>query len=1038
MFDKFFKALFGTSNKREMQRYRDEVARINQLWPRYKEMTEDRLRGMTVEFREQLAKGASLADIKLDAFAVVREACRRLVGQEWEVRGKLQKWEIVPYDVQMIGGLVLNDGRIAEMATGEGKTLVAVAPLYLNALEGKGAHLVTVNDYLAQRDSEWMGGVFRYLGMTVGVIISDMSPPDRRIAYACDVTYGTNNEFGFDYLRDNMAVIREQLVQRPHHFAIIDEVDSVLIDEARTPLIISGQVDRSDPVFEQWNPVVQKLVKRQTEHVNNVMANVRKAMAELEKAKQGTQEWKDLRYSIGYELLKARKGLPKHMQLQKVLQEVEYLKMLEAAEREVMLRKAMRELEADLYYTVDEKGHAIDLTDMGRELVSPDNPDQYVLGDLVEEFAAIENRAGLGREEKEKLKDEVRRQQEKKQETIHAISQSLRAHSLYERDVDYLVSEEGKIVIIDENTGRQMPGRRWSDGLHAAVEAKENVKVEPETVTMATITLQNFFRMYGKLSGMTGTAETESQEFSHTYQMDVYGIPTNRPVTREDEDDYIFRTKKEKFRAIVDEVVELHKQGLPVLVGTKTVEASELVSRMLKGAKISHSVLNARYHEKESEIVAQAGQPGAVTIATNMAGRGTDIKLGPGVVSPGSDGKPQGGLQIIGTERHDSRRIDRQLRGRAGRQGDPGRSRFYVSLEDDLMRLFGSDRIASLMTRMGMQEGEMMQHRWLTRSIEQAQKRVEGRNFEIRKRTLEYDDVMNKQRRAIYGRRRETLLCDDLGRMSEIIVEMSVGAAEKLLGDYADIKNQKVQDWDIEGFLVYLHRYCPYADFSSIAVDESLSGEDAANDLLDKVEAKLVEAYDAKRQLLTDRIALELSRRVVLLTIDGDWRDHLVAVDELRESVWTASYAQKEPLVEYQRIASEMFQDMVESLNRQVFQHYFLTQVVISPQQTSGPRIFFRKQTPDEFEAEMAARQAAQAQAAHPAPAEEGGETAAPHQGGGGAAPAHRPAPPKPQTFRRETPKVGPNDPCPCGSGKKYKKCHGSKQLAGTTPQNEE
>ena len=1016
--------IVGNSQRAKMKEYWNEVRQINQIGEKLQTLPEGTIRDMTETFRRRLANGETLADIKLEAFAVVREACRRLKGSKWLVRGKELTWEIVPYDVQLIGGLVLNDGHIAEMATGEGKTLVAVAPLYLNALAGKGAHLVTVNDYLAQRDAEWMGGVFNFLGMSVGVIISDMEPARRRAAYNCDVTYGTNNEFGFDYLRDNMAIARDYLVQREHTFAIIDEVDSVLIDEARTPLIISGQVDRDNAQYERLNPAVEKIVRRQFDLVNELMGKAREMEQRLGTLRHGSEEHRDLAFEYGKTLLTCKRGLPKHKALTKALQDVDNIKMMERAEREVMLNKAMREVDETLYYVVDEKGHSIDLTERGRDALSPTDPEQFLLVDLVEEFAAIENRPELDEEEKTRLKTQARQRQEEKQIVIHAISQLLRAHSLYERDVDYLVDETGKVVIIDEHTGRQMPGRRWSDGLHQAVEAKERVKVEAETQTLATITLQNFFRMYGKLAGMTGTAETEALEFAHTYKMDVYVIPTNRPIMRVDEDDIVFRTKREKFNAVIEEVERLHQEKLPVLVGTKSVEVSELLSKMLKRRKISHNVLNAKYHERESEIVAEAGQPGAVTIATNMAGRGTDIKLGPGVVRE-SGGKREGGLQIIGTERHDSRRIDRQLRGRAGRQGDPGRSRFFVSLEDDLMRLFGSDRIGWLMRKMGMQEGEVIQHRWITRSIESAQKKIESRNFEIRKRTLEYDDVMNKQRAAIYGLRRRALMATTVEELRDILMDLAMEGLDSSLSGFTS-DDKKMDEWDVDGFLDYVERYCPYADLDDVKLNTALPASNAYDDLLNQVEKAVFDGYEKKRRMLrADGITAALTRRVILMMIDQEWRDHLAAMDDLRESVWTASYEQKEPLVVYQRLASQGFQELMDNIHRLVFQHYFLTEVVVAPQMQAGPRVFFQKQSPEEYQ--EAERQRMEAQANAGQPAGEGGEAT----GASGAPPRV----PRPATVKREAPKVGRNDPCPCGSGKKYKNCHGApNRLAGTMP----
>ncbi|MFL5563605.1 MAG: preprotein translocase subunit SecA, partial [Gemmatimonadaceae bacterium] len=801
--------VFGTRHDRERKRVQPIVDEINEHYALLQTISEDELRGQTAKFRARIAevtreieariaelrerkrvtadpaareeidnelsgvdgRGGAEAELRdairdvLDellpeAFATVREASRRLLGSKVMVTGQEMEWNMVPYDVQLMGGIQLHQGRIAEMATGEGKTLVATLPLYLNALPAKGAHLITVNSYLARRDSEWMGHVYKYLGLTVGCI-DDTEPGtlQRRAAYECDITYGTNNEYGFDYLRDNMVQSLEQRVQRNHVYAIVDEVDSVLIDEARTPLIISGPVgNESDAEYAQHNAAVSRLVRRQTDLVNALVAAGEKAF------EAGDNDEAALNF------YKAQLGGPKNKRLLKVMQEtgakqlVQKMELQHIADRRLPASKQQyRDIENDLLYVLDEKGHTVHLTDAGVDFMSPQAHDEFVLPDLSQAVHAIDHDPDMSPAEKLEARNVINREYAAKSERLNIVHQLLRAHALFERDVNYVV-QEGQVLIVDEFTGRTMHGRRWSEGLHQAVEAKEGVQVKGETQTLATITIQNYFRLYEKLAGMTGTAETEETEFHEIYKLGVSVIPTNRPVIRDDRQDLVYKTRREKYNAILEETQRLHELAFPVLVGTVSVEVSETLSRMFKRAGIPHNVLNAKYHQREAEIVAGAGQAGAVTIATNMAGRGTDIKLGPGVIeskpSQRRDAENQlvdviecGGLHIIGSERHESRRIDRQLRGRAGRQGDPGASQFFLSLEDDLMRLFGSDRIAKLMDRMGAEEGEMLTHSLITRSIEQAQKRVELQNFQSRKRLLEYDDVMNQQREVIYSLR---------------------------------------------------------------------------------------------------------------------------------------------------------------------------------------------------------------------------------------------------------------------------------------------
>ena len=782
MVQNFLTKVFGSRQVRDLKKYRPYVDRINEEFARLESFSDEDLKGKTVEFRARLAEGETLDDLAFEAFAVVKEACRRLCGKTWDVAGQPVTWEMVPYDVQLMGGLVLHHGRIAEMATGEGKTLVAVLPLYLNALEGS-SHLVTVNDYLALRDSQWMGKVFESLGLTVGVIQQGQSPAERRLAYEADITYGTNNEFGFDYLRDNMAVRKEDRVQRGYHFAIVDEVDSVLIDEARTPLIISGPVESDTHRFDELKAPVQRLFTKQRELVNQKVAEAEKLLKKDEEEKD-----EDARYEAGRLLLEVQRGMPKNRRFMKLLAETGVKKLIQQVEADFMRDKKMHEVDEELFYTIDERRHNCDLMERGRQFISPKSPEYFILPDLADELTKIEGDGSLSDEDKAQAREDLHSTYDDRAARLQNLSQLLRAYSLYEKDVNYVV-QEGKVIIVDEFTGRMMPGRRFSDGLHQALEAKEGVKIERDNQTLATITLQNYFRMYQKLAGMTGTAETEESEFVQIYELDVVVIPTNRPVVRDDAEDHIYRTKREKFNAVIEEIQEMHRSGRPVLVGTTSVETSELISRMLKRVKIPHSVLNAKYHQKEAEIVAKAGLTGAVTIATNMAGRGTDIKLGEGV-------REAGGLHIIGTERHEARRIDRQLRGRAGRQGDPGSSRFYLSLEDDLMRLFQSDRVATVMDKLGVEEGEVIEHRFMTKAIERAQKRVEEQNFGIRKHLLEYDNVMNKQREIIYARRLASLEGEDLKEeCRSLVADIAAATVEDHTiasgSDYAD-------DWDFD------------------------------------------------------------------------------------------------------------------------------------------------------------------------------------------------------------------------------------------------
>ena len=885
MFGDLLKKIVGSKNDRELKRIRPMVDQINGFEQRVSPLTDDQLRAKTAEFKERIGKGESLDEILPEAFAVVRETARRTLGER-------------PYDVQLIGGIVLHEGTISEMATGEGKTLVSTLPAYLNSLKGEGVHIVTVNDYLARRDSEWMGAIYKFLGLSVGVILHELNDKERKIAYGCDITYGTNNEFGFDYLRDNMKFDIEDYVQRELNYAIVDEVDSILIDEARTPLIISGPAEESTDKYYKINRVIPFLKREQ-------------------------------------------------------------------------------------HYQLEEKSHTAFLTEEGVA--------------HVEKLIHVEN-----------LYDP------RNIETLHHVNQALRAYTLFKRDVDYVV-KEGEVIIVDEFTGRLMPGRRWSDGLHQAVEAKENVRIENENQTLATITFQNYFRMYKKLSGMTGTADTEAAEFKKTYNLNVMVIPTNMPLFRTNYPDVIYKTEDEKFRAAAREIEELYKIGRPVLVGTISIEKSERVSHFLKKKGIPHNVLNAKHHEREAEIIAQAGRAGAVTISTNMAGRGTDILLGgnpkamakamvteeetdPEVLQKAYEKAYEkaldivkkekekviqiGGLHVLGTERHESRRIDNQLRGRAGRQGDPGSSRFYLSLEDDLLRIFGSERISSIMDRFGIEEEQPIEHRLVSRAIENAQRRVEAHNFEIRKHLLEYDNVMNQQREVIYSQRREVLAGQDLKQSVQEIIEEQ---AEGIVDLFADEKVHP-EEWDMKGL-----QDAVYEQFAFRWMPPSVE-EDGFNRerLKERVTEKAKGVYERKEEEFQAPTLRYLEKMIMLQSLDYHWKDHLLAIDQLKEGIGLRGYAQKNPLIEYQKEAYQMFLDMLDRIKKDTIQKLFAVQ--IAKEQEAKELKVERKQT-----FVMSRGEGPQA----------GGQT----ESGKGV------------TVRRDGKKVGRNDPCPCGSGKKYKKC---------------
>ena len=940
------------------------------------------------------------------------EGDKAVYQNHWIAGGNEVTWDMVHYDVQLIGGIVLHQGKIAEMATGEGKTLVATLPVFLNALAGKGVHVVTVNDYLSKRDSEWMGPLYMFHGLSVDCIDKHEPNSDaRKRAYNCDITFGTNNEFGFDYLRDNMAVNMTDLVQRKHHYAIVDEVDSVLIDDARTPLIISGPVAKAqdDEQYMEFRPYVESLYQKQRTLVTQVLNDAKKAIA-AGKEDEG-----------GMLLLRAYKGLPKYQPLIKFLSEQGMKQLMQKAENYYMQdnEREMHIVTDELYFVISEQQHSVDMTDKGHDLLANavSNPDFFVLPDVGSQIAEIQKNTELSAEEKQEKKDALMEDYSLKSERVHTVIQLLKAYAMFQKDVDYIVIDN-KVKIVDEQTGRIMEGRRWSDGLHQAVEAKENVKVEAATQTFATVTLQNYFRMYHKLAGMTGTAETEAGEFWSIYKLDVVVIPTNRPVIRDDQDDLIYKTKKAKYTAVINKVEELIKEGRPVLVGTTDVETSELLSRMLRMRGIKHNVLNAKEHAREAEIVAQAGMSSTVTIATNMAGRGTDIKLSPEV-------KKAGGLAIIGTERHDSRRVDRQLRGRAGRQGDPGSSAFYVSLEDKLMRLFGSERIAGVVDKLGMADDEALVSGMLSKSIENAQKKVEENNFGIRKRLLEYDDVMNYQREAVYARRRNALS----GERIEIDVRnMMIDSASIIAGRAEGMPYQDFEEYVMAQLSIDLgfdEKF--YSNAKGDQLTDALCKQMQAvyerrmNTLAEKVYPFIKMIFEKQgnmykniaipisdgRKMLTLSVDLEkayntqgkeiakaLSRSIILYQIDEHWKQHLRDMDDLRQSVQNAAYEQKDPLVVYKLESYNLFATMLEELNKDVLS--FLLRAFVPLREDSEAR----------------PAQAPRSQDMSNMRTQRNDLTTNGEQ--------------KARTPIHVDKKIGRNDPCPCGSGKKYKNCHGA------------
>ncbi|MEI6126409.1 MAG: preprotein translocase subunit SecA [Pseudomonadota bacterium] len=970
------KKIFGTENEREIKKLLPIVEDINELEKEMGRKSDEQLTAMTGEFKKRLAGEEILDDLLPEAFACVREVSKRVLAMRH-------------FDVQLIGGMVLHQGKIAEMATGEGKTLVATLPAYLNALTGKGVHIVTVNDYLAKRDREWMGKIFEFLGLTVDVIHHDITQEERKRAYLADITYGTNTEFGFDYLRDNMAIDAASQVQRGHYFTIVDEVDSILIDEARTPLIISGAVERTGKQhFNDLKVPVDRLMRSQSQLVGELLNSAEKLL----------EDQKD--DEAGIKLLQVKRATPKNKRFLKIIKEGRLKKLIDEVELDYLRDKRMGELDAELFFSIDERSNTIDLSDKGRQALSPNDPDFFVLPDL----SMAEDYGELPEDERLLKKQKLEREFSEKSEKLQNVSQLLKAYSLFEKDVNYVVTDDGKVQIVDEFTGRLLPGRRYSDGLHQAIEAKEGVRVEGETQTFAAITIQNYFRMYEKLAGMTGTAETEAPEFLKIYKLKLLVIPTNKAVRRVDYADVVYKSKKEKYKSVIREIEKMHDMGRPVLVGTVSVESSELLSRMLP-KRIKHSVLNAKRHKEEAEIVAGAGQSGAVTIATNMAGRGTDIKLGSGVVKclqcclgcevekeegctacpdPEKKGKKMPecfkdvpcGLHIIGTERHDARRIDRQLRGRSARQGDPGSSRFYLSLEDDLLRIFGADRISSIMDRFGMEEDQPIEHKLITRAIENAQSRVEGHNFDIRKHLLEYDDVMNKQREIIYELRNRAL---HDGSLEDLIREYTKELAGNILADFFG-QNVSADEIDLKGF-----KEAVFRQFTTPLWLTSGELEKFKNDDLEEyVLGEITKTYKAKEQQYGYETLHQLEKWIYLRVLDELWKDHLLDMDHLREGIGLRGYAQQDPLREYQKEAYDLFLNMVDRLKKEFIEKIFMVQLLNREEirEPEQPRQFVLSRGEESAE--------------------------------------------KKTTVTRKLPKVGRNEPCPCGSGKKHKKCCGA------------
>ena len=931
------------------------------------------------EYSEELNKFQNdfLDDKMIEVFAIVKDAARRLLDTKFTIMGQDAIWDMVHYDVQLIGGVVLHQGKIAEMKTGEGKTLVSTLAIALNALVGKGVHIVTVNDYLAERDSQWMGHLFNFLGLSVGCILNQMTNDQRKEMYSKDITYGTNSQFGFDYLRDNMSMFNEEQVQREYSYAIIDEVDSVLIDEARTPLIISGQIDSQDnPQYKQFNNIVKSLIRKQSELSNSLIAEAEDLLESDKK-------------DAGKKLLMAMRGSPKNKRLMKVFQKQGIKQLVYTVENDILRESGklskdnkMNELDEELYFTIEERTGIIYISEKGRDFLSPQKPEDFIIPDIGELYNDVENDSNLSKQEIYEKKEEIQALHAERSGRIHAINQLLKGYSLYEKDKEYIV-QEGKVLIVDEHTGRVLHGRKFSDGLHAALEAKENVVIEKESQTMATITIQNYFRMYNKLAGMTGTAITEAGEFMQIYKLDVVEIPSHRSIVRIDQDDIIFRTKREKYNAAIEKLSELFHKGQPVLVGTTSVEESEVLSRMLRKNKIPHNVLNAKQHQKEAEVITLAGHKSAITIATNMAGRGTDIKLGTGV-------KDLGGLFILGTGRHESRRIDLQLRGRSGRQGDSGETIFYLSLEDDLMRLFGSDRIAKVMDKLGVEEGEVITHSMVTKSIERAQKKIESRNFSIRKHVLEYDDVMNQQREVVYDRRNYAMKGDDI--LSEIYQKSNEYILE-VVDAYCQSDNSGDWDWSELEYEIM--------DTFSLDIASCKDKITDSNKMSEYINNGISGILKYKNETSAPDIFEKFQRYIISSTIDGNWRDHLYAMDQLREGIGLRAYGQKNPLIEYKKEGFTMFDQMISNMDQEILKKIFRTNIdSISVNQSQS------RQIPRNINMK--------------------------HNDGPGIGfvPPQGQTKPNNQQGIKVQPvtvdqKVGRNDSCPCGSEKKYKKCCG-------------
>ena len=952
MLGSIIKGIFGSKNERELKRMAPLVDKINSLEPQYQSLSDAELQAKTPEFKERLSKGEPLDDLLPEAFAAVREASVRVLRMRH-------------FDVQLIGGVVLHEGKISEMKTGEGKTLAATLPLYLNALTGRGVHLVTVNDYLARRDAEWMGGIYKFLGLSVGIILHGLDDTARRAAYACDITYGTNNEFGFDYLRDNMKFDLRDFAQRGFQYAIVDEVDSILIDEARTPLIISGPVERSEnKTYVEVKPMVINLRRKQSAVVRSI----------LQEAKELLDTSGDGDRSIEL-LLKVKRGDPKNPGFLDIIAKNQTLKKeIDRLEAMLSAQKVLPEIDQDLYCVIDERGNAVELTDKGIKLLAGGGTGDFSLPDIDEEGHIIREDQSLSEDEKTLRLKELEDRYLRASELLHATHQLIKAYWLFEKDVHYVI-KDAQVMIVDEFTGRMMPGRRWSDGLHQAVEAKEGVSVAEENQTLATITFQNFFRMYEKLAGMTGTADTEAAEFMSTYKLDVVVVPTNKKMIRNDSPDAIYKTDREKFKAVVEEIKELHDRGQPVLVGTITIEKSEMLSKMLTRTGVPHSVLNAKHHEKEAEIVARAGQSKTVTISTNMAGRGTDIVLGDGVVD-------LGGLHILGTERHESRRIDNQLRGRSGRQGDPGSSRFYLSLEDDLLRIFGSGRIASVMGRLGMEEGEPIEHNLISKAIENAQKKVEAHNFDIRKHLLEYDDVMNTQRDIIYSLRKEVLSGEGIVDIVRTMMEEKV---DTLIDTYTDPKADP-EEWEIQGLKDHAARLFGFRlKLGPPDMGEEVFRALKQDELRETLKEEAWKAHEKRETEFGKEDLKSIEKYILLQIIDHQWVDHLQDMESMKEGIGLRGYGHLDPLREYKKEGFALFEGLMDRIREE-------TLVTLS-------RIRLMKEKPKEEE--LPRKRARVMQFSH-------GE-----------------GPEKIETVRREGKKVGRNDPCPCGSGKKYKKCCG-------------